>query len=119
DYLAHDFVELGDGTFAAIAFKEGPLPGECNEVYAKSKKTAVLGNHIVEVAPDGTETEVWDSWDCFDPCVDVDDSLGPGWTFANALDYDEDTDSYLVSLRHLSSIASISRATGECNWIFG
>ena len=124
DYMAHDFVELEDGTFAGIAFKEGPLPDKCKDVYTKLGKTALLGNHIVEVAPDGTQTEVWDSWDCFDPCVDVSDTLDdpvpePGWTFTNALDYDEATDSYLVSMRHLSSIASVSRATGECNWVFG
>ena len=126
DYLAHDFVELEDGTLAGIAFKEGPIPKECPEVYEKLKppKTQLLGNHIVEIAPDGTQTEVWDSWDCFDPCVDFSDGLEetprePGWTFTNALDYDEDSDSYLVSMRSLSTIASISRATGECNWTFG
>ena len=85
----------------------------------------LLGNHIVEIARDGTPTEVWDSWDRFDPCVDLSDELyetsvrEPGWTFTNALDYDEDTDSYLVSIRHSSTIASIDRATGQCNWIFG
>ena len=126
DYMAHDFVELEDGTIAGIAFKEGPLPEECAKLYEKldPPKKTLLGNHIVEVAPDGTQTEVWDSWDCFDPCVDVSDTLHdpvpePGWTFTNALDYDEATDSYLVSMRHLSSIASVSRATGECNWVFG
>ena len=126
DYLAHDFVELEDGTLAGIAFKEGPLPKACPELYEKldPPKKLLLGNHIVEIAPDGTQTEVWDSWDCFDPCVDLSDTLDdsvrePGWTFTNALDYDEDTDSYLVSMRHLSTIASISRATGQCNWIFG
>jgi hypothetical protein len=127
DYMAHDFVELDDGTFAGIAFKEGPLPDKCKDIYLKEKKTSLLGNHIVEVAPDGTQTEVWDSWDCYDPCVDISDTIDddptdprePGWTFTNALDYDEDTDSYLVSSRHLSTIASVSRATGECNWKFG
>lgn len=127
DYMAHDFVELEDGTFAGIAFTERPLPGKCKDIYVKEGKTSLLGNHIVEIAPDGTQTEVWDSWDCFDPCVDISDTIDnnpknarePGWTFTNALDYDEDTDSYLVSMRHLSSIASISRATGECNWVFG
>ena len=124
DYMAHDFVELADGTIAGIAFKEGPIPKGCPKLYEKLGKKTLLGNHIVEVAPDGTQTEVWNSWDCFDPCVDVSDTLDdavpePGWTFTNALDYDEDTDSYLVSMRHLSSIASVSRATGECNWVFG
>jgi hypothetical protein len=127
DYFAHDWVDFEDGTIAAIAFKPGPLPKECPEVYAKAVKNdgkdQLLGNHIVEIAPDGTQTEIWDSWDCFDPCVDIshtlDGGIEPGWTFANALDYDEDTESYLVSMRHLSSIASVSRATGQCNWIFG
>ena len=40
---------------------------------------------------------------------DPDNPREPGWTFTNALDYDEDTDSYLVSSRHLSTIASVSR----------
>jgi hypothetical protein len=127
EYFAHDWVDHADGTVAAIAFKPGPLPEECPDVYAKAVKKdgkkELLGNHIVEIAPDGTQTEVWDSWDCFDPCTDISNTLEsgtePGWTFANALDYDEDTDSYLVSMRHLSTIASVSRATGQCNWIFG
>ena len=127
DYLAHDFVELEDGTFAGIAFKDGPLPDNCKDLYVKEGKTSLIGNHIVEIAPDGTETEVWDSWDCYDPCLDVSDTIDgdpktpfeSGWTFTNALDYDEDTDSYLVSSRHLSTIASVSRATGLCNWKFG
>jgi hypothetical protein len=106
--LAHDFVELEDGTIAALGFLYGPgADGE-----------EILGNRLVEIAPDGTETEVWDTWDCYNPAVDF-SSDKYGWTFSNAIDYDQATDSYQIGSRNLSSIASVNRETWTCDWIIG
>ncbi len=106
--LAHDFVELPDGTLAAIVVEYRDFEGE-----------RLRGDSIVEVAPDGTQKTVWSAWDCFDPAQVKGDDLEHGWTFANALDYDEAEEAYYLGMRNFSSIAKIGRTTGECEWVFG
>ena len=107
-FLAHDFVELPDGTLGAIAFEDRDVNGE-----------RVRGNKLVEIAPDGTQSTIWTSWDCFDPATTPGDDPQQGWTFANALDYDATTETYYVGMRNFSSIAKIPRATGTCEWVVG
>jgi len=41
------------------------------------------------------------------------------WAHSSAFWYDAVTDSFLVSVRHLSAIASFQRTTGAMNWILG
>jgi hypothetical protein len=107
--LAHDFVEHPDGTLGVMVteYQEG------------SDGKEVRGDSIVEVAPDGTMSTIWTSWDCFDPDIDTVDATEDGWTFGNALDYDPQEDVYYQGLRNFSSIARIDRATGACEWVFG
>jgi hypothetical protein len=107
-YLAHDFVELPDGTLAALAFE-----------YRDFQGTRIAGNKVVEVAPDGTQRTAWTSWDCFDPAVIQGDNIQQGWTFANALDYDGAADVYYVGMRNFSSIARVNRQTRACEWVLG
>ncbi len=105
--LAHDFVEHADGTLGMIVveYREGEDGEE------------VKGDQILEIAPDGTQTVVWSAWDCYDPAVhEGDDS---GWTFANALDWDEDEQVYYISFRSQSTITKVNRETGACVWAAG
>lgn len=111
-FLAHDFVERSDGTIAALAFEERDDPR--GEAAAR-----IRGNRIVEIAPDGAQSAVWTTWDCFDPATLPGDTPEIGWTVANALDFDEVRGTYLVGLRNLSSIASVDPATRTCQWVFG
>ena len=106
--LAHDFVELPDGTLAAIVVDYRDVAG-----------TRVRGDSIVEVDPTGTQRTVWSAWDCFDPSMAAGDSTDQGWTFANALDYDTRDDAYYLGLRNLGSITKIDRTTGTCEWVLG
>ncbi|MDP2315672.1 MAG: aryl-sulfate sulfotransferase [Pseudomonadota bacterium] len=106
--LSHDFVELADGTLAAIGVKYGPGADGAD----------VRGDRIVEIAPDGTQTDIWTSWDCFDPTVYEGDDIELGWTFANALDYVAETDSYRLGLRNFSSIVEVDRS-GACGDVIG
>jgi hypothetical protein len=108
-FLAHDFVEHPDGTLAAIAFEDRQ----------DADGNRVRGNKLVEVAPDGTQSTVWTSWNCFDPVAVPGDDPQQGWTFANALDYDAATDAYYVGMRNFSSIAKVNRTTGACEWVLG
>jgi hypothetical protein len=107
-FLAHDFVEHADGTLGAIAFEDRQDAGG----------NRVRGNKLVEIAPDGTQTTIWTSWNCFDPVATPGDDPAQGWTFANALDYDPAADVYYVGLRNFSSIAKVNRA-GACEWVLG
>jgi hypothetical protein len=106
--LAHDFLEKPDGTLAAIVVEYRDFQGK-----------PLRGDQIVEVAPDGTQSQVWSAWDCFDPAIDVGTDWYIGWTFVNALNYDPAEDAYYVSIRNFSDIVKIDRATRTCSWVFG
>jgi len=108
-FLAHDFVEHPDGTLGAIAFDDRTA----------ADGSRVRGNKLVEIAPDGTQSTVWTSWNCFDPATAPGDDPKQGWTFANALDYDPAAQAYYVGMRNFSSIAKVNRATGMCDWVLG
>ncbi|HEX6277382.1 MAG TPA: aryl-sulfate sulfotransferase, partial [Polyangiaceae bacterium] len=107
--LAHDFVEHADGTLGALVLED--REGADGEM--------VRGNKVVEVAPDGTRTDVWTTWDCFDPMEHPGNDGNTGWTFTNALDYDAVDDVYLVGIRNFDSITRVNRQTGECEWVLG
>ena len=106
--LAHDFVELPDGTLATIVVE-----------YREFEGVRLRGDKIVEVTPDGEMTTVWSAWDCFDPARWKGDDIEHGWTFANALDYDPGDDAYYLGMRNFSSITKIDRESGECEWVLG
>ncbi len=106
--LAHDFVEHEDGTLGAIVVEYRDVDGN-----------QVRGDKIVEIDPDGDETTVWTSWDCFDPADAPGEDPEADWTFGNALDYDAKDDAYYLGMRSFSSIVKISRETGECEWVLG
>ncbi len=104
----HDFVELPDGSIGAIAHDLREVDDE-----------GVRGDRIVELAPDGTLTEVWSIWDhvAYDPTQVLEP--GTGWTHANALDYDEAEDAYYLSVRNFGCIYKIDRASGDILWTLG
>lgn len=103
--LAHDFVELEDGTVVALAYEQ---------------RGDVLGNALLEIPPDGgAPTALWTSWDCFDPLATPGDDPAQGWTHTNALDLDPIDDVFLVGLRNLDGITAVDRATGACLWTLG
>ncbi len=103
--LAHDFVELPDGTLAAIVVEYREFDGE-----------DLRGDQIIEIAPDGTQQVVWSAWDCWDPAEVIGTDTEFGWTWANALDYHPDEDAYYLSIRNFSTIVKIDRSSGECLW---
>jgi outer membrane protein assembly factor BamB len=106
--LAHDFVELPDGTLAAMVVEYREFEGEM-----------LRGDKIVEIDPEGEQTTVFSVWDCFDPKESPGDDIDHGWTFANALDYDPADDAYYLGMRNQSSIVKIDRESGACEWVFG
>ncbi|HEU5076373.1 MAG TPA: aryl-sulfate sulfotransferase [Polyangiaceae bacterium] len=105
--MGPDFVEHADGTIAALAADTRDVNG-----------TPVRGDKIVEVV-NGVATDVWSTFDCFDPATVPGEDMAQGWTNANALDYEATPNAYYVSLKSFNSIVKIDRATRMCTWVLG
>ncbi len=108
----HSFLQHEDGTLAYIALDvrdwKNPESGEVE---------AVGGDRIMERAPDGTIREISSTWDHLEP--EIHDRweipFFPGiqdWSHGNALRYDSETDTYLLSMGNASIILEVERETG-------
>jgi hypothetical protein len=114
-----DFVELPDGSIATLVWELRELTDSEGEL------RTILGDSLVEQAPNGDEHTVWSVWDAHSPALEQE--MTPGlypdnpdaeeWTHANALTYVAEDDSYLVSLDAWNSIVKIDRSTGNELWI--
>ncbi|MCK6504271.1 aryl-sulfate sulfotransferase [Myxococcota bacterium] len=104
----HDFVELADGTLGLLSEEEREV-GE----------DILAGDLVVEQAPDGTQTTIWNAWDDLDPATTPSGLLPPDWTHANVLVYDQQRDDWLVSLMGTRAIARVGRDGSGLRWLFG
>ncbi len=102
----HDFAELPDGTLACLTHDVIRVDGE-----------PVVGDAIVEVAPDGTQTQVWSIFEEFVYSPEVDSMANEEWSHANTIEYDEANDRYLVGFLGLGSIMAIDRADFTVEWV--
>lgn len=102
DMQSHDFTELPDGSIIYIALDIRQYEGEDQR-----------GDKLVEVTPDGTQSELWNGWDWYDPADFEAVTAGTEFTHANVVKYDAATDRLWLSLRNANSIARIDRQTGE------
>lgn len=101
--MDHDFVELPDGTYAAIVLThEDGVPG--------------MADSIVEMSHDGTTTtRIWNAWD--DTWLrEFENPEAMNWTHANGLDYDPVDDAYYISSKEIGTITKVDRSTGESLW---
>lgn len=99
--IDHDFTELPDGTLAAI-------------VVNTSTEHPGSANAIVEMAADGSTTEIWNAWE--DPALFASYRDGQNWMHANALDYDPGEDAYYISSKEIGTITKLDRQTGQSIW---
>ena len=84
----HDFVELPDGTFAAIV-----------EVQGKFEGRAVIGDAIEILDRDGGRRELWNAFGSVRLEKNEGWTLDPAdWTHANGIDYSPDRDLFALSL---------------------
>lgn len=97
--FSHDFELLPDGRVAWIEFDRREL----------DDGSPVWGNRIVEGGAGATSAVVWSAFDSWEPGVDGDVDAQGYWTGVNALDYDVDHDSYLLSARGLGAIVELGR----------
>lgn len=102
----HDFCQIPEG-YAYLAIDVRTV-----------EDRAVVGDQILEVdatgAPLGRAWTTYSTWDPANAAPELDDFYPQGldWTHANTLDYDAATDEYILSVRNLSAVLRISRATG-------
>lgn len=131
----HDVIPLPNGNVIALSIERREVDYRTSETdpLAPTAPAWVAGDVIVELDPAGAVVGEWKLHDLLDTdriaydAVDGDfwevwePYRGPGfvhdWTHANALSYDEATDTILVSLRHQDAIVGLSRSTGQVSWI--
>jgi len=104
----HDFVELPDGTVAYLAMDPRTIDG-----------AEVPGDRLMELAPDGSISEIYNIWDDFEYEGSNKSLTGTWWPHANAIDHLPEEDAYLVSFLTLDGIFKIHRASGQVSWILG
>ncbi|MFT5679605.1 MAG: hypothetical protein ACI8RZ_000509 [Myxococcota bacterium] len=106
DEAHHDFLFLPDGTIAAVS--------------TRTFSDTAFTDGIIERAPDGTTTTVFDLSEHLDD-LGIDTNTGntgsPDLTHANSLAYDADRDAYLLNLATLPMVLSVDRATGDIQWV--
>lgn len=107
--FTHDFVERGDGGFAAltVVIHHDEYTNEC------------VSDGITEFDFEGGTERIWDAWDAYAGRTKACDEYIEGWSHANALDWDEAKGQYTVGLRNLSTLSVIDRATRTEAWSLG
>ena len=139
DSLHHDMVVLPSGNLAALGsevrtYRDYPTSEE--DPAAPRATRDVVGDLVVEFAPDGTVVRQWSLLDALDPYRIGYDSLGTSfwgdtygalgrpdteladWTHANALAHDARDDTFVVSARHQDALVKLDRS-GAARWILG
>ncbi|MGH1345547.1 MAG: aryl-sulfate sulfotransferase [Nannocystales bacterium] len=123
--MHHEALVLPSGNIVVLAysFQEVDYPGAPN--------TLVAGDVIVEFTPDGDVVWTWDTFDHLDPqrvLEPIDgwtithpqtEELAYDWTHGNGVIYQEDTDQFMLSLRHQDWLVAIDRASSDVDWILG
>lgn len=109
----HGFTQLADGTIAYLAADEREWRDpETGEVFS------VVGDAVREVAPDGSDSVLFTSWDWASPTRHPhwDTRFWTGakdWTHGNSIHYREDTGAYTISLAMAATILDLDRETGN------
>ena len=73
----------------------------------------IFGDTIVELTEDGTLTEIWNSFDDFDPensmYINEEDN---DWMHVNFIHYDRERDKYMIVLDRINAVGQVDRQTG-------
>lgn len=133
DSMHHHIEELPNGNLVVLANEMRAVGGypesfpDCPEGVCN-----VVGDRIVEFTRDGEVARAWSLFDVLDPHrtggadfhLRLWDALYGGqvtkdWTHSNAVIYDPNDDSFLVSSRNQDLVFKMSRETGAFLWVLG
>ena len=130
----HHGVNLGpDGNMLLLSMEireYDDWPGSVTDPGAPRERARVVGDIVMEVAPDGRKVNEWRILDLLDPYRITYGSRGNywgvrgytgtmDWCHANGTCYDARDDAILVSLRTQDCIIKFDRKSGALRWILG
>ena len=138
DTFHHDYVELPSGNFLLLSSENRVIEDwPTSETDADAPKAAanVIGDVIIEMTPAGEVLREWKLHDIMDPYRigynslradfwsghygDFIDGVVHDWTHGNAIIYEEEDNSFVMSLPYQDAVIKISMETGELVWILG
>jgi len=136
DTFHHDAAMLPSGNLLALSTELREIAGyptDETDLEAPTETANVVGDRVIEFAPDGTMVGSWSMLDVVDPSRIGYTSLSGfwngqyagvagatrDWSHGNAVVLDAASDALVVSLRHQDAVVKVRRATGELVWILG
>ncbi len=138
DTFHHNFDQKPDGNFLLLSTEVREFesyPSSETTVPSGTAPATVIGDVILEIEPDGNIVREFKLFDLIDPTRIGYDSLGTGfysqvykdvlktpgkdWSHTNSVFYDAQTDSAILSVRHLDIVFKLDLKTGKIAWILG
>lgn len=116
----HEAIKLPNGRYMTLTADETQV-----SVDFSPDPITIVGDVIVELDADGQVTWEWSTFDHLDTTrftgeLSLNHYEGVyDWTHSNALDYIEEDNSVLLSMRHQNRVIKIDRATGDVLWAIG
>jgi len=119
-HMHTDFVEIANGTYATLGY-------DIDKYDTDSGARYICGNSILEIASDGTPTEIWNTFQSFQPNLNetystgdcAEDVMAEDWTHSNSISYDASDDAYYITIRYLNKACKIDRASKTLLWCVG
>jgi hypothetical protein len=138
DTFHHTFEQMPNGDFLLLSTEVrhfDAFPSSETVAPSPTAPADVIGDIIMEAAPDGKIVRQFKLFDLINPMRIGFDSLGTGfyqhayekvlktpgkdWSHTNSVFYDPATDSAILSSRHLDFVYKINMKTGQLAWILG
>ena len=139
DTFHHDVLEMPSGNFLALSSEVRHIesyPTSDTDPKAPREPRDVIVDKLVEIRPDdGAVLREWKLFDLIDTTRvphnfdatnfhqyaydDIFDEPLLDWSHANGIDYDQATDSVLMSIRKMSAVVKIDLGSGKLMWILG
>jgi len=120
-WIHHDYQRLPNGNTLLVKWEELPK-GQVKRIKGGYHEegddpTHMLGDVVIEVAPDGGVVRTWKSWHHFDPKTEVICPLDHRleWSHCNSISLAPDGD-WLLSFRRINMLAEVNARTGEIKW---
>jgi len=137
DSFHHDYVELPNGNFLLMSSENRVIddwPANY-ELDGQTQQANVIGDVIIEMTRAGDVLREWKLHDIIDPYRlgynsrredfwanhydGVLDGIVYDWTHGNAIIYEEEDNSFVMSMPYQDAVVKISMDTGELVWILG